>query len=420
MHAISERRFLLAGSTKTISDRRVFWTFWGASLTSGVGTAATQVALPLTAVLVLDASPWQVGVLGAASYAAWLLIGLPAGPIATMFPLRSVQVVSDLLRAFAMASIPIAWLLDRLSLAHLVIAALTISFADVVFETANSSFLPRIVVPAELLRRNSTMSATIATTNFAGQSGAGLVAQLLGPVVTLAADAVTYVGSAFLLWSLPNVETARDKREVRFFSTIRTGIAWVRSEPVVHRAMWASAIMNFAAGAHVALSVIYLTRTLETPPALLGLLLAFDGVAAVLAASLSPRLCRAFGVSRAVRTGALLVPFGALLMPLGREEMGWATFAIGTFILGSGVVLITTSTRTYRQVVVPAEMLPPVSATVRFVAWGVIPLGSLLGGGLASAISTRSTLLLFGVVCVAVPLIINRRVTASLEEVVQT
>src|SRR5690606_35610636 len=131
-----------------------FWRFWSALTLSRLGTAVSGVALPLTAVLVLDASPVELGMVTAASNVAWLVLGLPAGVITQRLSLRATQVGADLVRCAAVASVPVAWWLDHLTLVQLVVVGLVISFADVLFDVANATFLPSLVGKSELHRRN--------------------------------------------------------------------------------------------------------------------------------------------------------------------------------------------------------------------------------------------------------------------------
>jgi len=164
-----------------------FWTYWSATTVSSVGTAVTSVALPLVAVSVLHASAFAVGLLAASTYVAWLLIGLPAGVIVGRLPLRATQVAMDVLRALALATIPLTWWLGRLSIAQLVLVALVVSFANVLFGVGNMTLLTAIVPKEQLSSRNSLMSGTEATTQLGGPSLGGLLVQLWGAVPTLLA-----------------------------------------------------------------------------------------------------------------------------------------------------------------------------------------------------------------------------------------
>jgi hypothetical protein len=150
------------GSPESLSSRppALFWRFWTASTISATGDAVTAVALPLTAVELLRASSFEVSWLTAATYAAWLVIGLPAGVIVQRLPLRGTQVAMDLIRAAAMLSIPVAAWAGLLTIGQLVLAALIVGLASVVFDVGNATFLPLMVSAAELTGRNSWMSGS--------------------------------------------------------------------------------------------------------------------------------------------------------------------------------------------------------------------------------------------------------------------
>ncbi|MGA9749004.1 MAG: MFS transporter, partial [Nocardioides sp.] len=218
--------------TTEATAARTFWTYWSASATSSVGSAVGAVALPLTALLVLDATPVEMGLIAASAYAAWLVIGLPAGVIAQRLPLRRLQVGMDLVRALAVASIPLAWWLDRLTLTHLVVTALITSFANVLFDVANSTFLPSVVPREQLQARNSLMSGTHAASQLGGPSLGGVFVQLLGAVPTLLLNSLSYLASAVLLGRLPE-RTAPTTDRPPMRELIREGWHYVTRHPVM-------------------------------------------------------------------------------------------------------------------------------------------------------------------------------------------
>jgi hypothetical protein len=250
---------------------RHFWTFWSASAVSGVGTAVTAVALPLTAISVLNATAFQVSLVTAASYVAWLVMGLPAGVLSQRLPLRGVQVGMDLTRFVAIVSIPIAWYADLLTVAHLALAALAASFSTVLFDVSNSTFLPSIVPRDSLAGRNSLTSATHATTELAGPSLGGLLVQTAGAVPALIADAVSYLLSALLLRTLPARQVERPEAWPRVGTMIRQGWRFVVDHPVMRPSMICATTINFVCGGLLALVPLYLVRGLEVSPLLVGL-----------------------------------------------------------------------------------------------------------------------------------------------------
>ena len=378
--------------TRPSSPGGVFWTYWSASTVSSVGSAVSAVALPLVALTVLHASAFEVGVLTAASYAAWLVIGLPAGVLVAQLPLRRTQVVMDLLRGAALASIPVAWWLDALTLTQLVVVALVTSFASVIFDVGSMALLPTIVPREQLQSRNSFNSGTHATTQLAGPSLGGFAVQLLGAVPTVLVDAVSYLASAVLVQRLPDRKPALQPGATRMRTLVHEGWRYVTRHPVMGPFLWEATLVNWVCGALMALTPLYLVRVLGASPGLVGLLIAAEGVGSLAGAALTPRLCRTAGSARAVLLSSLAGATLGLLMPAATGGVGMVLFAVGNAGFAGGVVISSVVTRTYRQTESPPELLSRVMATVRFVSWGVIPIGSLMAGASAALLGTRPTL----------------------------
>ncbi|SCG49843.1 Fucose permease [Micromonospora echinaurantiaca] len=384
----------------------VFWRWWTAGTTSQVGSAVGAVALPLTALTVLDASAFEMGLIAAANYVAWLVIGLPAGVIVQRLPLRGAQVGADLARAAAVASIPLAWWWGHLTVAHLVVTALVISFANVLFDVANSTFLPSIVEREDLHARNSLTSATYAASQLSGPSLGGLAVQALGAVPTLLLDAVSYLVSAVLLRTLPARRADAPDRSPPMGELIRQGWRFVAHHPVMGPSMWAATAINFVCGAQHALYPLYLVRELHAPAGLVGVLLAVEGVGSLLGAALTPRITARLGTARALVIAGVVAVGGAFVVPLGTGWPAYAAFAVGNVVFSVGVVVLSVTTRTYRQIASPPDLLSRVMATVRFVSWGAIPVGGLVAGALAVGLGARATLLIFAGAVVGAPLVL--------------
>ncbi|MEV4508438.1 MFS transporter [Dactylosporangium sp. NPDC049525] len=385
----------------------VFWTWWAAGTTSAAGSAVGAVALPLTALTVLDAGPFEMGLIAAAGYVAWLVIGLPAGVLVQRLPLRGAQIGADLARAAAVGSVPLAWWFGWLSVAQLVAVALVVSFANVIFDVANATFLPEIVEREQLQARNSLVSATHAATQLGGPSAGGLFVQLLGPVVTVLVDAASYLVSAVLLRTLPaRGGRVRGQDGGPTWGLIREGWRFVVRHPVMGPGMWTATAVNFVCGAQLAVYPLYLVRELHAPAALVGLLLAVEGVGSLIGAALTPRITRRLGSARALVWAGCTTVAGAALIPAGTGWAAYAAFAAGNVVFAGGVVVLSVTTRTYRQIASPPELLPRVMATVRFVSWGAIPVGGLVAGALAGALGGRVTLWLFAVAVCAAPTVL--------------
>lgn len=369
-----------------------FWRYWAAAAISDTGSAVTAVALPLVAVVTLNASATEVGLVTAAGYVAWLLIGLPAGVWVGRLPLRDTQIVMDLVRAAALASLPAAYLLDALTLTHLVVVALVVSLATVVFDVGGTTFLPAVVPREQLNDRNSLMSSTHAVTSLAGPSAGGVLVQLLGPAPTLLVDTASYVVSALLLRGLPPGEPRAAGPVTSMRSQITEGLAFVWRHPVMRPCLLDATATNFVGGGLLTLTPLFLVRTLGASPGVVGLLFATEGAGTLIGAALCPRIARRIGTARTALLGSVAAAGSALLMPLGTGVAGCVLFGLGNAGFAGFGVLTGICFRTHRQIASPPELLARVMATVRFVSWGAIPVGALLAGVLAGAATPRTAL----------------------------
>jgi len=384
----------------------LFRRYWTADTVSRTGTAVTGVAMPLVAVAALGSGAFAVSLIVAASFVGWVLVGLPAGDLVGRLPLRELQVGMDVARAVAVASVPLAWWAGVLTVPHLVVAALAVSIASVVFDVGNATFLPLIVPPGELTARNSLISATEAVTGLGGPSLGGLLVQVMGPPAALVVDAVSYVVSAVLQLGLPRAAAPPREPGASTVGRIREGWRFVLRHPVLRPCTVAATAVNFVAGGLMALTPVYLVRTLSTPFGLVGLLVATDGVGSLIGAALTPRLSGRLGSARACVLGCTSAALLVLVLPLGHGGPGRVLFAVGSIGFGAGTVVLSICTRTYRQQATPPELLPRVVATVRFVSWGAVPVGSVLAGGLAEAAGVRPATVVICLLALVAPLVL--------------
>ncbi|MFD8599659.1 MFS transporter [Kitasatospora sp. NPDC059646] len=378
-----------------VPSASAFWRYWSASAVSGLGDAVTSVALPLTAVSVLHAGGFQVGLVTAAGFVAWLLIGLPAGVLVQRLPLRGTQIAMDLVRAAAIGSVPLAAAFGALSLVQLGVVALVVSLASVVFDVGNSTFLPTVVPREQLTARNSLTSGTHAVNQLAGPSVGGALVQLLGAATALVTDAVSYLLSAALLRTLPRAASADRTAPGPVPSVaaqIGEGWRYVTRHPVVGPCVAMATSVNFVCGALMTLTPVFLVRTLGAPAGVVGVLMATEGIGSLLGAALTPRLGSRLGSARTLLLAPVVGAALAMLMPMATAGPGLLLFAVGNAGFAAGVVVLSIVTRTHRQSTVPAELLPRVMATVRFVSWGAIPVGAVLAGSAASLWGARTAL----------------------------
>src|SRR4051812_4170233 len=208
----------------------------GQSITQ-LGTDVTALAFPLTAVLLLDATPVQLGVLVAVQTGAFLVIGLPAGVWLDRRRRRPVLIASDLVRALTLAAITLAAAAHQLTYGLLIVAAAVLSLMRVIFEIGYQTYLPSIVPPGDLVRGNATVETIRAGGQIAGPGLGGWLVQVAGAANALLADAVSFLISAFCLWRVRTAEAPAPAVAAR-----GVGLRFVLADPVLRAIAATSAV----------------------------------------------------------------------------------------------------------------------------------------------------------------------------------
>ncbi|MFJ2767107.1 MFS transporter [Streptomyces sp. NPDC087300] len=370
--------------------------------TSKFGTSVTSVLLPVVAVTTLDAPAFLLGLLTAATWLPWLLIGLPAGAWVDQLPRRPVMLCANAVSAVLFASVPVAAWLGVLGIWHLVAVALLSGTAAVFFSTAYSAYLPSLVDTSELMEGNAKLQGSEQAAKVAGPGVGGLLAQTVGSASGLLLDAFSFVVSSMCLLAVRGVEprpAVRSGRRLR--AEISAGLRFVLRDPHVRILTAYGAAVNLALAGYQAVLVVFLVRSVGVDSGTLGALVAFGGVGGIAGGLLAGRLTRWLGTARGLLVVQLTAsPFG-LLIPLTRPGAGLALFAVGSVVVLAGVVACNVIIVSFRQSYCPPEMLGRVTATTLFLNYGTIPLGALLGGALGSLLGARPTMLIVTTALVA-------------------
>jgi MFS family permease len=387
----------------TLWRHRDFLLLWCGETVSQVGTMVSHLALPLLAATVLGATPWEMGLLVAAERGAFLLVGLPAGVLLDRVRRRGVMIAADLVRFALFVSIPLAWALDVLTFAQLLVVALLGSVATVFFDVGYQSILPAVVGRAGLVEGNVKLESTRAAAEAAGPALGGGLVQLVGAAAAVLLDAVSYLVSAAFLLRMRTRETlpARDQaRSLR--AEMAEGIRYVLGHPLLRPIALTTGTGNLFSGVLAAVSVLFLARELDQPPAVIGLVLAAGSAGGLVGALTAGQWIRRLGQGRTVVTALLVGPV-ALVLPLTTAGAGLAWFALGMAAVAYGGVVYNVAQVSFRQSVCPDHLLGRMNASIRFLVWGTIPIGGLLGGALGELIGLRATLLVTAVGMVLSP-----------------
>ncbi|CCH89687.1 Major facilitator superfamily permease [Modestobacter italicus] len=362
-----------------------FRQLWAAETVSQVGTQVTLLALPVVAVTVLDATPLQMGVLTALETAAFLLIGLPAGAWVDRWRRKRVLVTADLVRAAVLATLPVAYLLDVLTLGQLFAVAAVTGAATVFFDVAYQSYLPALVDRDQLVDGNGKLEASRAVAQVAGPGATGVLLRVLGAPLLIAVDAVSYLVSALFIGQIGAPDVVPDRASRRPLRTeIGEGLAFVVRHPLLRRIVACTGTGNLFGSITSTLLVLFAIRELGLSESTLGLALSAGAVGGLLGAATAARFARRVGEGRAIPlSAAVLVPFAALT-PLADLGAPVVLLVVSMFGFSWSVVVYNVTQVSFRQRLCPPGLLGRMNASVRFIVFGTMPLGGLLGGVLGT------------------------------------
>ena len=371
----------------------------GATALSAAGTMVSVVALPLTAILALGASPLQVGLLVAAETLPILLLGVPVGAYVDRHRRRRVMVLCDVLRASLVLSVPVAWWLDLLTIYQLYAVAFLVGSATVLFDVAYQSYVPNIVEADQLPTAYRELEAANAMARLAGPGIGGALVQALSAPVALVADAFSYLLSFVFLQARKPAEeepSAPDADSRTAWSVAFAGFPYILRSKVLRSVALFAAVGMFASAMMTAVEMIFLVRTLRQPPAVAGLFVTAGAAGALLAVAVSGRIRRYIGPDRMLRVPVMACWPLAFLLPLATPGTAWL-YACGSFFVAAGGVLANIEQNTLRPLITPPDLRGRVNAAMRILMWGAMPLGGVVGGALAEALGVRTCLIIVAV-----------------------
>jgi len=384
-----------------------FVKLWSGHTISRFGSEISQLAIPLTAALVLNASPAQMGLLGAFEFAPFLLLSLFAGVWVDRLPRRPILIVADIGRALFLGSIPVAALVGALRIEQLYLVGILTGAFTVFFDVADQSYLPVLVNREHLVEGNSKLEMSRSVAQITGPGVAGV--QLVTAPMAVAVDAASFVASMIFLLFIrasepPPVPHADAPSSI--WGELREGLAVVLGNPLLRSIAGCTGTSNLFSNAMFAVYVLYLTRQLGIGPALLGLILAAAGPGALLGALVAGNVAARFGLGTTIIGSALVGAAVNLLVPLagGPIVVVAGMLMLSQFIGGITNPIYNINQVSLRQAITPDRLQGRMNASVRFLVWGTIPIGALLGGTLGEAFGLWPTLVAMSLCGLLAPL----------------
>lgn len=371
---------------------RDFRQFWLGETVSLLGDQVSYIAVPLVGVLVLHASAAEMGYLGAALLVPNLLFSLHAGAwVDRHGHRRQVMIATALGRAALLASVPIAYAFDALTLAQLYAVSFAVGTLSVFFFVSYSTLFVSLVPRERYLEASSLLNGSRAFSYVGGQSLGGLLVQALSAPGALVADAVSYLFSALTLKSISPVEPPTETAER---GHLRAGARYIFHSKIIRASLLATTTINFFNFVFWALFILYATRELGVRPGVLGLVLGAGAAGSVIGSLVTGRISRRIGIGPAFIVGCVLFPAPLVLVPLAGGS-SWKILALlflAEFFSGLGVMILDIASGTIKAALIPDRLRARVSGAYMVVNYGVRPLGALLGGALGTWIGLQPSL----------------------------
>ena len=376
-----------------------FLKLWSGQTISQVGTQISQLALPLVAVLVLDASAFEVAALGTVEFLPFILFTLPAGVWVDRVRRRPILIAGDLGRAALLATIPLAYFADALSLGQLFVVGFFVGACTVFFDVAYMSYLPSLVDRSEIIDGNSKLQISQSAAQISGPGFAGLLIEIFSAPSAVLIDAVSFLGSGLFLIRIRKQEerpapVAENGEKTSVWTELKEGMRFVFGNPNLRAQAGCTATSNFFSNVAFSIFLVFAVRELELSAGLIGAVFSIAAIGSLGAAFTATRISNRFGIGPTTIAVALLFGPATLLFalaPAGDAAMPF--LAVGGIVQGFAVVVYNIVQVSYRQAICPPRLQGRMNSVMRFIVWGTIPLGLLIGGALASWIGLRETIL---------------------------
>ncbi len=373
-----------------------FLKLWLGQTVSQVGGVIRFIALPLTAIITLDASPIEVGLLLAVSGLPALLIGPLAGAYVDRHKRRSILIASDWLRALVIAAVPVAYFTDSLQMWMLYLAAIAMGSLSLMFEVAYRSYLPSLVERSELVEGNSKLELSRSAADIAGPGIGGAIIQFAGAPFALIADAVSFAVSAISLHTIKKQEAEPDRPvgDAGIFRDAKSGLQYVLRHRLIRPLFLAAATLGFFNAMIDAVFLLYMTNGLDLSPGLIGLVFAIGGVGLVLGAMVANRLVAIAGIGVTLSGALAILALSDLALPLagGPLPAVIVVLVLGLFGFSFALPLYRVTQVSLSQAVTESQLHGRMNAAFQLALVGTIPVGALLGGLSGELIGLRETL----------------------------
>jgi MFS family permease len=392
----------LAGiSRPSLWRHRDFVRIWSAATVSILGSQVTIIAVPFIALTMLGASVFEVSLLTAVEMLPFLLFTLPAGAWLDRVRRRPVLIAADIGRGVVLLSIPAAFLMDSLTMAQLYVVAFVTGTFTAFFDVADQSYLPAIVDRDDLVDGNANLQISYSVAQIGGPTLGGNMLAIIAAPFAIAIDAVSFFISGAFISAIhrredpPARRVDESGRPTPMRTEIIEGLRYVLGNRYLRPIAACTGITNLFGAALFGIFPVLIWHELKLSPAFFGTVMGLASIGFLVGAALSSRLPNSIGIGRTIIVSTAFGAPAFLLLTLTPENLTLAavTLFVGWFVAGMSQVIYNVAQISLRQAITPPEIQSRMNATMRFIVWGTIPIGSVLGGALATFVPVRVALI---------------------------
>jgi MFS family permease len=380
---------------------RDYMKIWSAATISLMGSQVSQLAIPFIAAVVLRAPALEVALLGTFELLPFILFALPAGAWLDRVRRRPVLIAGDLGRAAVLISIPVAYAFGVLTIWQLYVVGFTAGLLTVLFDVADQSFLPVLLDADDLVEGNAKLQISASAAQIVGPGlGGGLIGLIAAPF-TIVIDAVSFLLSGSLISLIrkdepkPERKLADDGSNTSLRQEIAEGLRYVLGNRYLRMIAGATGTSNLGSSMQFAIFPVFAYVELGLNAGVVGLAFSVGSIGVLLGALMSAPLARRIGVGPVIVVSTLLSSLASFLFVLLPSNALFAGILLSTamFVISFMGVVYNVNQVSFRQAITPLGIQGRMNATMRFIVWGTMPIGSIAGGILASFVPLRTTIL---------------------------
>jgi MFS family permease len=374
---------------------------WAGQSISELGSQVSGLAIPLLAAFNLNASAFQFSLLGVLGFLPFILFALPAGVWVDRLRRRYILIVGDAARAVLLGIIPILWALHDLRVWHLLVLEFVIGIFTVFFDVAYQSYLPALIEREHLIDGNSKLQLTASVSQISGPPLAGGLMTAIGAANAIVADCASFVLSTVFMLSMRHRESPPKpepgQKHPKMWPQVKEGLNFVVRHPWLRSIAMCTSSSNFFSTLSNAILILYMARSLDLSKLTITVVFVAMPAGSIVAGLVTSRINKRLGVGRTILATTCLSSIAGLCYPLAPHSFPLPLLMVGGALFGFGALAYNITQVSLRQAITPERLQGRMNAAMRWIVWGTIPLGTLLGGGLATWFGLRTALWVGGI-----------------------